>query len=462
MLKRLLVILVFVVCFSFSSNDAFAIYDPLKIPNNYFGIHIADTNDLEDAQRLVNSSGGDWGYVTFVITEAERDHGRWQKVFNQMRKLHLIPIVRIASKAKGDVWEKPQEAEINNWIAFLNSLNWVIKNRYVIISNEPNHAKEWGGKVDPEAYSSYLKEFSMKLKETSDDFFVLPAGLDASANNGKDTMDEALFLRKMLEANPDIFSYVDGWVSHSYPNPDFSGNVTDRGKGTVTTYDWELSCLRSLGIDKPLPVFITETGWRHTVGQEGDISSKLTYAFDYIWNDNRVVAVTPFILNYTHPPFDVFSWKRDEFSFYNFYFDMQKIEKIKGEPVQEVRGDILTILIQPVQLAGIEFSGAVLAKNIGQSIWNKDEVSLETTVGDISINSYSFSDVYPDDFAFIVFKAITPQAVGTYSSWVSLRYKGKDIGNSRSFEVVSFKPSAVQFAGIFDKISAYLKYFRGP
>ena len=57
---------------------AFAIYDPTGVPNNSFGIHIANIQDLEDAAKLVNSSGGDWGYVTLVITEDNRTISLWQ------------------------------------------------------------------------------------------------------------------------------------------------------------------------------------------------------------------------------------------------------------------------------------------------------------------------------------------------------------------------------------------------
>lgn len=456
MKKIFLIVVVFFSFFLVSTKAISAVYDPASVANNRFGIHIADTKDLKDAANLVNSSGGDWGYVTLVIAQNDRDHGRWQKAFDQMRRLHLIPLIRIATTAQGSTWQAPEEVEINNWVTFLNSLNWVVKNRYVIIGNEPNHANEWGGKVDPQAYSSYLKEFSKKLKKTSDDFFVLPAGFDASAPNSANSMDESLFIKQMLISNPDLFNYLDGWTSHSYPNPDFSGKETDRGKGTIDTFDWELAYLRSLGVDKTLPVFITETGWKHEIGEEGGISNKLKFAYEHVWNDERVVAVTPFILNYTNPPFDEFSWKKDENSFYGFYFDMQKLQKVKGKPIQEVKGDILTVLFQPVQLAGVKFSGAILARNIGQSIWNKDEVSVVGGGGSVLIKDYSYSDIEPQNLGFIFFKGLTPQVVGTHTSSVFLKYQGKQISNTAPFQIVVFKPKLVQIFSIFGKIRSFL------
>jgi hypothetical protein len=156
-MKKIITIFLTFILFFNSTASSFAIVSPINDSNNKFGIHIFSEKDLPDAATLVNSSGGDWGYITVVITEAERDRDRWQQVFDQMRRIHLIPIVRLATKANGATWDAPQEAEINNWVSFLNSLNWVVQNRYVVINNEPNHAAEWGGRLDPAGYAAYLK-----------------------------------------------------------------------------------------------------------------------------------------------------------------------------------------------------------------------------------------------------------------------------------------------------------------
>ncbi len=77
-MKKLLVSFLFLLLLLTFPKEILAIYEPASFPNNKFGIHIADTADLPDAASLVNSSGGDWGYVTFVITEDNRDIFRWQ------------------------------------------------------------------------------------------------------------------------------------------------------------------------------------------------------------------------------------------------------------------------------------------------------------------------------------------------------------------------------------------------
>ena len=357
-----------------------AIENPLSRPNNIYGIHILDENDLEDAASLVNSTGGDWGYVTLVIRKEERDKNRWQKVFDEMRSFHLIPIVRIATRQVNNHWEKPSFDEIDGWISFLSSLNWVIKNRYVIIGNEPNHATEWGNELNPQEYADYLIILSEKLKKESNDFFILPAGFDASAPSDKEHMSEDEYLKKMIDYKPDIIKNIDGWSSHSYPNPDFSGSESDKGRGTVATYEWELELLKSLGVEKELPVFITETGWAHNQDNKvlsyktpDTISESLKYAYKNVWNDKRIIAVTPFILNYKDPPFDIFSWKKKEGGFYNFYYDVQRIPKLAGRPIQEVKAKILSFIFPPIIKRSGKFYGLAFVKNEGQSIWKWGE-----------------------------------------------------------------------------------------
>jgi len=456
--KKLL-FLIFSTIFLFSSYSCvLAENSPTSVPNNKFGIHITNEKDLPDANSLVNSNGGDWGYITLVITESERDHDRWQGVFDQMRKDHLIPIIRIATKADGDTWEVPQEAEINNWIAFLNSLNWVIQNKYVVISNEPNHSLEWGNKIDPAGYATYLNEFATKLHAASPDFYVLPAGLDASAKNTGTTMDEATFLKRMLTTEPNLFDNLDGWVSHSYPNPGFEGKETDTGRGTIDTFDWELTYLKTLGVTKDLPVFITETGWSNESVDPDKISSMLTYAFTNVWNDPRIVAVTPFILNYPQSPFSQFSWKKSDGTFYPYYFAVQKIAKNAGAPIQIVSGQISGAFAQPIIPVGSDYLGAIFAKNTGESIWNSNNITIASDDGSVPIKSYSFSDIEPTKLGLIIFKAASPENTGIYSKSLFLQDKtGKRITNSFPVEGLIVKIDKMQVDAFFGKIGAYLQ-----
>ncbi|OGK30970.1 hypothetical protein A3F29_04370 [Candidatus Roizmanbacteria bacterium RIFCSPHIGHO2_12_FULL_33_9] len=372
-----------------------------SLPNNKFGIHLAvsDREDLINAADLVNSSGGQWGYVTLVIQENDKDKKKWQAVFDQMRTLKLIPIIRLATQPQVNNWEIPSVDDIGGWIDFLDSLNWVAKDRYVILFNEPNHATEWGGKIDPEGYAEISYEFSKRLKEKNQDYFIMLAGFDASAPSSPPNYeDEAVYLRKIISYKPELFSenLIAGLSSHSYPNPGFLGNPYDRGKGTVSTYDWELSFLRSLGIQNTLPVFITETGWPHSENINSTIvGERLRIAYESIWSDDmRVRAVTPFILNYQTDPFLNFSWKKQNSQdFYDQFNIVKNLTKIKGDPEQVLKASIKHTLPKEI-LVNSSYRFKINILNSGQSILDANEgYRLEIENNNDIIKDYIFSNI---------------------------------------------------------------------
>ncbi len=340
-MKIILAVIISLLLYSTFASDTEAVVDPLDFPNNKYGIHIIDENDLYDAASLVNSSGGDWGYVTLVIRDDDLNLEKWQKIFALLGNWHLIPILRLATHLSGDTWVKPDAGEADKWSDFLSRLHWPVKNRYLVIFNEPNHAKEWGGELNPAEYARILVSFSEKLKNLSSDFFILPAGLDASAPDGKETINEVNYIKQMVEAVPNIYSYIDGWTSHSYPNPGFIGKPSDTGRGSLQTFRWEMEILISLGQKADFPIFITETGWPHMEGSwynryfydSGKISIFLNEAADTVWNDPKIVAVTPFVLNYQSYPFSNFSWKKEGNNGYFIYYDTYRsFQKTAGTP----------------------------------------------------------------------------------------------------------------------------------
>ncbi len=361
--------------FTFSlAGRVVAVYEPNSQPNNRFGIHIISEADLDNAAKLVNSNGGQWGYVTMVITEDERQLDRWQAVFRQLNRLKLIPIIRLATKAENNHWKKPELNQAPVWAEFLNQLPWPTQNRYVVLFNEPNHSKEWGQEINPEEYAEILVEYSKKLKNSSDQFFILPAGLDASASNQSTiTMDEVVFLNRMLSSRPDVFNYIDGWTSHSYPQPNFQGPATNQGRGTIKTFDWELSLLKQLGVNKTLPVFITETGWNQQNLTEENLNSYYQIAFKTAWSDQRIIAVTPFLLNYQSEPFTNFSWQvLGTTDFYPHYYQVQNLPKISGSPCQDHQAEIIGQIPSDLIIES-NYEFILKIKNTGQSIINQND-----------------------------------------------------------------------------------------
>lgn len=379
-MRRLIALIFLFTLFTFSGT-AYAIVDPLSSPNNKFGIHLiqATPSESSPAAELVNTNG-DWGYITVLIESKDRKADKWQEFFNDLRKRHLIPIVRLAAEPENSHWKRPAGGEEQEWANFLDKLNWPIKNRYIIIYNEPNHAAEWGGAIDAKNYAQVLDKTITALKNKNDDFFVLNAGFDASSPS-KPPMyeDQALFLRQMNEEIPGIFERLDGWVSHSYPNPEFSGSPNASGRGTIRSWFWELQFLRQLGVTKNLPIFITETGWKHSDGinhnsnlySPDEVADNFKIAFGQAWNSDRIVAVTPFLLSYQESPFDHFSFKKNGGSEYHPHFHLIKnLPKTAGKPQQENKAELIKGEIFSSLSAGQNYEIYLTVKNTGQSIWN--------------------------------------------------------------------------------------------
>jgi hypothetical protein len=349
--------------------------------SNKFGIHILEPSDLDKAQELVNSTGGDWGWVTVVIREDDLNFDKWQGFFDQCREKHLIPLVRVATRTQGAFWEKPRAEDADRWADFLSSLNWPTQDQYVIIFNEPNHAKEWQGELNPRQYARILAAFAGKLKEKNPNFKILNAGLDLAAPNGRETMDAYRYMQEMKSEVPHVFELLDGWSSHSYPNHGFVGRPWETGRTSVRGYDWELWMLKNhFGLSRDLPVFITETGWPKNSGRYYDEITAATYlknAFESVWlNDPRVIAVTPFVLNYPHDLFLAFSWfdaQGQPFPQYNLVKDMPKN---RWWPKQTTRYQVKSVSLPSFLPANTSYKGKIVLINTGQSIWG-DNGSLE-------------------------------------------------------------------------------------
>lgn len=371
------------------SSHAQAAYDPLSVPNNKYGIHLISPNaaESEAARDLVNYNG-DWGYVTVVIESDDRDVEKWQSFFNKLRRDHLIPLVRIATEVQGEAWRRPSEDEAWAWAEFLDNLVWPINNRYVIVYNEPNHALEWGGEVDAASYARNLSMVADALKARNKDFFVLNAGFDASAPEKLPAYgDQEKFMKEMEQEVPGIFKKLDGWVSHSYPNPDFSGVPTASGRGTVQTYQWELDLLEKYGVQRDLPVFITETGWKHAEGptpnfnylNANTVAEHYKTAFEKIWNNPQIIAITPFVLDYQSELFEHFSFKKPDTSvakasdeqFYPQYQVIKDLPKTAAKPPQKNSAEIVDSNLYDTVALDETYHFSVKVKNNGQSIWGE-------------------------------------------------------------------------------------------
>lgn len=332
-MKKVLLIS-FLLFFSFTT-PSFA-EEEKSIKNNKIGVHILFPEEIEEAARLVNSNGGDYGYVIIPIQAGEKNIKKWQKFMDNARNFHVIPIIRLATEGdyfNTSVWRKPQFADILDFANFLDSLNWPTKKRYIVVFNEVNRGDEWGGSPNPSEYANILSYASTVFKGKSKDFFIISGGFDnASITIYGKSMNEYQFLREMNMAVPGVFKQIDGIGSHSYPNPAFSKPPSKQDSQSVATYLYEKELIESLGGKSNLPVYITETGWSRDFVSDSLASKYYKEALSGIWNNEDIKAITPFLLKAFSKPFSSFSLINPDGSKTMQYKAIEGFEKVKGEP----------------------------------------------------------------------------------------------------------------------------------
>jgi hypothetical protein len=306
--------------------------------NNKFGIYLYAENSrfFELAQELVNSNGGDWGYVLIPYNVKDRDREKWENVFSLLISKRLIPVIQLH-----DIDTDDYERQTKRAADFLSSFVWPVRQKYISAYNEMNDAKFWYGRIDAAEYAKILDFTIDTFKSKDADFFVMNGAFNISARTSNSYLDATQYMTQMNAAVPGIFDKLDGWASHPYPQPNFTGSPRDTGRDSIRAYDFELFFLKnSLGLKKDLPVFITETGWPHAEGAAynssylpaEEVADNYVEAFEDVWlKDDKVQAVMPFTIWFDNP-YDHFSWVNTDYVPYAQYQALRKIEKISGEP----------------------------------------------------------------------------------------------------------------------------------
>lgn len=251
-----------------------------------------------EAAAQVASPGG---FALQVISADDLEPERWQIFMDLCAQHNLIPIFRLATTYDPEqgFWQAPQLDEdgsyriwAQEYAHFLNTVQWPTPQKHVILLNEPNNGREWGGRPDPQAYAHFVSDVVPILRQEVENIVIANAAFDLYAPNtgenpfpGTDLffMDANSFMDDLYRINPNIFTLFDIWNSHAYPI-NFSAapheqayqfdwmaeaqqdtslippdDIKNRG---INGYEWELWKLARFGIES-LPVMISETGWRH-------------------------------------------------------------------------------------------------------------------------------------------------------------------------------------------------------
>jgi hypothetical protein len=319
--------------------------------NNIVGLNVARLMQplyIWAASDLVNANGGDWGYITVVWTiedrEARMAEYNLQLFLDRCYELHLQPIVRVATKfeakklpvvpgqtpvkpnqqgAEGS-WMRPDWDEPAKWRAFFETGRWPTRHAWIVVGNEPNLGREWGGEVDAASYAKYLAHF-LDVFKGAPRFDVVGGALDISNTTALPVMQDALeFLDGMSDAVPGIFERLPAWTSNPY-------RVLNRGvsaRFTHKAYEVELD-----HIGREMPVLITEAGHLDT-GDDEEIAHFYEQAFRDWMADPKVIAATPLF------------WHPDRNDFWMFELDkkgafvhksptyelMRRLPRVAGSP----------------------------------------------------------------------------------------------------------------------------------
>lgn len=246
---------------------------------------------------------GPGGYAVQLVRSNDLRPGSWQRLFDLLHRARLVPVVRLATykDSNNDWWTAPTpdpdglsyRGEADRYRRFFDAIEWRTDTVLVTVANEVNRADEWSGAPNPAAYARFLRDVTDALRRVrSVKVLVLNGALDAYAPSATFattfSIDAERFMEGMIAEVPDVFERLDGWATHAYPlgpfgeHPgrqmfkidDVRPNATERREPPpgvpnrgVNGYEWELWKLRELGVRKTLPVYVTETGWRHARSQ---------------------------------------------------------------------------------------------------------------------------------------------------------------------------------------------------
>lgn len=277
-----------------------------------YGVHILHPQEISQVADQFKELRVDDEKLYVTVPFTLDDIGRlsqWQRAFQDADEADIVPIVRITSEFdhEKNAWKVPDRRQMILLVKALSTLEWPQSKRHVILFNEPNHAKEWGGTVDPESFANVTTFLADWLHTENEEYVLLPAGADLAAPNGEDTWEAFRFWRGVFEAKPDYLDHFDAWNSHSYPNPAFTGLPTARGQNSLRGFEYELEFLEAYS-DEEWDVFITETGWRQTPQNASRLTSYYQVAHATVWNHPQVEVVTPFIWRGAPGPFEEFSF----------------------------------------------------------------------------------------------------------------------------------------------------------
>jgi polysaccharide biosynthesis protein PslG len=160
---------------------------------------------------LIKDMGFRWVKQVFAwsdIEGAQKGHYNWAQADNVVRMAEEAGIKLLARVDRAPAWTGAQEPNgpPTNYADF-GDFCYALASRYkgkiqaYEIWNEPNLAREWGGKPpSPQEYTRLLAIAYQRIKEADPDALVISAGLTPTGTSSNEAMPDTQYLEGMYQA----------------------------------------------------------------------------------------------------------------------------------------------------------------------------------------------------------------------------------------------------------------------
>ena len=179
------------------------------------------------------------------------------------------------------------------------------------------------------------------------------------------------------------------------------------------------------------------------------MASNWQKAFEEVWVENGIVAITPFVLSYSESPFALFSWKKPTTQeFYPQYEMVQNMQKVKGAPEQIKDSKFLANSIPDELVINSFYELPIRVLNKGQSIWNEEESYTLGIQGDFSSDQVLVSNLaktLPNQETDIYIALKTPKEKGDKEIIVQMQKETVAFGESFRKKISLIPPPHLTF-----------------
>jgi hypothetical protein len=192
-----------------------------------------------------------WEYPDFVVRAAEH-YG-----LDLIVRLDSLPAWAAEEAAAGQVANLSDD-----YAAFAGTVVQRYRGqiRGYIVWNEPNLAKEWGGRPpDPAAYTELLRRAYEAIKAADPEATVVSAGLASTNHQDAEAMDDRAFLEAMYQAGAGAYFDVLGAHPYGFAYPPDDPRGVHDGLNLARLLD--LRQIMEAHGDGDKPIWVTELGW---------------------------------------------------------------------------------------------------------------------------------------------------------------------------------------------------------